>query len=183
MVVVAALVLTGAGVWYVAGLSSREVAAEPVGGSVIQEYPSEDRFEVTPIEGRMLDGSQFDSRDHLGTVVVYNVWGSWCGPCIKEAPELAEVARKTADDVQFVGLNVRDNESAARAFERDHDVPYASIVSEDSDKAILAFGGAMTAAAVPATVIVDRDGRIAARVVGPVTAPTLTALLEPVIAE
>jgi len=183
LVIVIALALTGAGVWYVAGLSSPDVAAQPVDGSVIEEYPPDDRIEVTPINGTMLDGSQFDSRDLLGTVVVYNVWGSWCGPCIKEAPELVEVARQTAGDVQFVGLNVRDNESAARAFERDHQVPYGSIISDDSEKALLAFGGAMVAAAVPATLIVDRQGRVAARVVGPTTAPTLSALLQPIVAE
>ena len=69
------------------------------------------------------------------------------------------------------------------AFERDHGVPYDSIVSSDSSEAMLAFQGALAAAAVPTTLVVDPEGRVAARVVGPVTASTLRALIEPVLAE
>ncbi len=104
-------------------------------------------------------------------------------PCATEAPALAEVANEFALQVIFVGINVRDNEAAARAFEREYDVPYESIVASDSATAMLAFQGAMATSAVPTTLVLDRRGRVAARAIGPVTAPTLRALLTPVVDE
>ena len=83
----------------------------------------------------------------------------------------------------LVGLNVRDNDAAALAFERKFQIPYASIRSDDSGDAALAFGGQLTTNAVPATVVVDREGRLAARVLGVVSAATLRALLDDVLAE
>ncbi|WP_181410970.1 TlpA family protein disulfide reductase [Nocardioides humi] len=94
-----------------------------------------------------------------------------------------EVAKEFAGDVTFVGINVRDNDAAARAFEREHGVPYDSITSGDSAEAMGAFHSSLAAAAVPTTLVVDREGRVAARAIGPVTATTLRNLLEPVVAE
>ncbi|MBZ5733515.1 TlpA family protein disulfide reductase [Nocardioides sp. TRM66260-LWL] len=133
---------------------------------------------VEPFSGRLLDGNDFDSSDLLGAVVVYNVWGSWCAPCRTEAPELAQVAADTADDgIRFVGINVRDNDAAARAFEDRYDLAYPSLTTDTSSAALLAFGPALPPSAVPSTMVVDADGRLAARVIGPVDASTLRALI------
>lgn len=176
--VVAAVALTA---WAIAARTGDDPGTRPTGGSVIEEYPPADRAQGTPFRADLLSGGRLDSRDLIGEVVVYNMWGSWCAPCVKEAPELVEAAREYDGRVPFVGINVRDNDAAARAFERDHKVPYDSVTSADADKAMLAFQGSLAAAAVPATLVVDRDGRVAARVVGPVTAATLRALIEPVL--
>ncbi|WP_165807149.1 TlpA family protein disulfide reductase [Nocardioides currus] len=138
---------------------------------------------MADFEGRLLDGSDFSSADLHGRVAVYNVWGSWCGPCRAEAPALVRTARRFKDEVSFVGINVRDGLDSARAFERAYDVPYPSLRASDSDDALLAFGGAVATAAVPTTVVVDDQGRVAARVVGPTSFATLGALLEDVLAE
>ena len=66
----------------------------------------------------MLDGSTLSDTDLRGTATVINVWGSWCGPCRAEAPELVDAVERLGPDAQFYGINVRDSPDAARAFER-----------------------------------------------------------------
>jgi len=154
------------------------------GDSVVQQVPTTVRRELPPITGELLDGGTYDSRDRLGQVVVYNVWGSWCAPCREEAPILRRIWNETSDaGVQFVGINVRDNNAAARAFERRYKVTYPSIPTADSGDALLAFGPELPASAVPSTIIVDRQGRIAARIIGATTYGTLSALVEETVAE
>lgn len=150
---------------------------------VVQQYPVGERESVEDFVVQTLDGESFDSADLRGRVAVFNVWGSWCVPCRAEAPELVRTAEKYAKDVQFVGINVRDSPDAARAFERRYAVPYPSVRSEDSSTAMLAFGSYLAAAAVPTTVIVDTQGRVAARILGPTTYSTLDAVLSEVLDE
>ncbi|MGH4002138.1 MAG: TlpA family protein disulfide reductase [Pseudonocardiaceae bacterium] len=169
--------------WVVAGRSEGDPRARAEGGSVIEEYDAEDRVVGEPFQAQLLSGERLDAAALKGKVVVYNVWGSWCAPCVAEAPDLVEVAKEFAGEVTFVGINVRDNDAAARAFERKHGVPYDSITSGDSAEAMGAFHSALAAAAVPTTLVVDRKGKVAARAIGPVTAATLRSLLEPVLAE
>ena len=183
LIIAAVLVAIGVVAWIIGGRQAPEGNAQAVGESVIEEYPPGDRAGQTPFSAKMLSGQSFESTSLAGEVAVYNVWGSWCVPCVKEAPDLVEVANEFGDEVTFVGINVRDNDAAARAFERKHDIPYDSVTSADSAKAMLSFKGALAGSAVPTTVIVDRDGTVAARVVGPVTASTLRALLDAVLAE
>lgn len=151
------------------------------GTDVVQQYEPEDRRPLTRFTASLLDGTQLDSDDLRGRPAVVNVWGSWCGPCRAEAPALARVARDFEGQVRFLGLNVRDSPDAARAFERAFEVPYPSVHPDDSARAILAFGGALTATAVPTTVVLDSDGRIAARVVGQVDFSTLSGLVTDVL--
>ena len=169
--------------WVVAGRSEGDPRARAEGGSVVEEYAVGDRPDGEPFQAELLSGEQLDTATLEGEVVVYNVWGSWCAPCVAEAPALVQVAQQFAGEVTFVGINVRDNDAAARAFEREHAVPYDSITSDDSAKAMGAFHNSLAAAAVPTTLVVDRRGRVAARAIGPVTATTLRDLLEPVIRE
>src|SRR3546814_3529887 len=91
----------------------------------------------------MLSGDTLDTSSLRGEVVVFNVWGSWCVPCATEAPDLVKVANELDTQVVFVGINVRDNEAAARAFEREYAVPYDSVVAQDSSRAMLSFAGAL----------------------------------------
>ncbi|GAA4362961.1 TlpA disulfide reductase family protein [Nocardioides caricicola] len=164
--------------------STADSSQGPSGEGVIQQWDADDRVSVEDFEGELLDGSRFEFDQVAGTVAVFNVWGSWCGPCRVEAPALRQAAREyRAQGVTFVGLNVRDNDAAAIAFERKFQIPYSSIRSDDSGDAALAFGGQLTTNAVPATVVVDREGRLAARILGVVSAATLRALLDDVLAE
>lgn len=150
---------------------------------VVQQYPVGDRDSVDDFVAQTLDDGRLDSADLRGEVAVFNVWGSWCVPCRTEAPDLVRVAEKYAEDVQFVGINLRDSVDAARAFERRYAVPYPSVRSEESSAVLLAFGSYLSAAAVPSTVIVDTEGRVAARMLGPTTYSTLDAVLGEVLDE
>lgn len=166
------------------GNSAASAKGTTGGDSVTTRIEPGDRQVLPPVTGGLLDGEAYDSRNNVGKVVVYNVWGSWCAPCRSEARGLRMVSNETRDQgVTFVGINVKDNDGAARAFERTFDVPYPSISTADSSKAMLAFGGALPRRAVPSTVVVDRKGRVAARVLGATTYSTLKSLIDSILAE
>ena len=154
------------------------------GDGIIEQVTPAERKVLPSITGGLLQGGTYDSRDLGGMIVVYNVWGSWCAPCREEAPELRKVAKQTrAEGVRFIGINVRDNDASALAFERRYDITYPSIRTADSQEALLAFGSQLPPSAVPSTMVVDREGRLAARVIGKTSYGTLSALVEDVVAE
>lgn len=141
-------------------------------------YPAGDRDPAPPLAGRTLDDTEFSLDDLGGKVVVINVWGSWCGPCRAETPGLVRIANATADQgVAFVGINTRDSLAGANAFVRKYKVPYPSVF-DPAGKALLPFGSVIPSAAIPSSLVVDRDGNVAARVIGTVDETTLTGILD-----
>jgi thiol-disulfide isomerase/thioredoxin len=154
------------------------------GPGVVSQIAPADRTALPRVTGHLLDEGQFDSADYSGTVLVFNVWGSWCPPCRAEAPALQAVWEETREQgVQFVGVDVKDNDAAARAFEREFGITYPSIVTADSAPVLLAFRASLPPSAIPSTLIVDRDGRVAARIVGATTYTKLRRLVDDVLAE
>ncbi len=136
------------------------------------------------LSGETVQGDELDLADLRGQVVVVNVWGSWCGPCRAEMPMLVDAeAELPAEETDFVGINIRDStrENAA-AFERDLDVGYPSIY--DPGSVLLDEFGRYTPYAPPTTLVLDRQGRVAALVNGPVPSKsTLVTVVENVLAE
>ncbi|MGZ4592613.1 MAG: TlpA family protein disulfide reductase [Actinomycetes bacterium] len=133
--------------------------------------------------GTTLQGKPFDVSSYRGKVVVVNVWGSWCGPCVQEAPALQQVWQEfTGREVQFVGINTRDQTDNARAHERRFGVSYPSI-EDDQGRVLLALRGTLPPKAVPSTLVLDRQGRVAYRVLSAVRASTLRGLVEDTLAE
>ena len=114
-----------------------------------------------------------------GQVWVFNVWASWCSPCRAEEPTLSALARKYAD-VQFIGILTRDNPVNAEAFTRKRNSPYPTLID---DSILIGFRKSLPANAIPTTVIIDRNGRVAARISGSVTVASLSQLIEQVSAE
>lgn len=123
------------------------------------------RTTMARLTGTTLTGQRLDTVSWRGHVIVVNFWGSWCAPCRKEAPELARTARATAPyGVRFLGVDIRDKLSAARAFEARYGIPYPSLYDQPSRNA-LQFNG-IVGRAVPFTIVLDAEGRVAARYLG-----------------
>jgi thiol-disulfide isomerase/thioredoxin len=161
------------------GAIERAAAGDATGLSM---YAGAARRPAPPVEGTTLDGRHLALADLTGHVVVINVWGSWCVPCRAEAPILARLARETvAKGVRFVGIDTRDRSAAARAFVRNFKIPYPSILDTDG-QVLLRFSGVIPVSAIPSTLVVDRAGRIAARVIGRVDYTTLRGLITDEIA-
>jgi len=113
------------------------------------------------------DGSTISSEGYVGSVLVVNFWFAACPPCRYEAPDLAEIsANYAADGVQFLGINVYDEREVANSFEREFAIPYPSILDVSTGELRLAFSGQLPPNGVPTTIIVDRSGRVAARLSG-----------------
>lgn len=153
------------------------------GDGAVETIPEADRAEPVELTGTLLDGTAWDSASARGEVLVLNVWGSWCAPCVAEAPDLQEVwsELEAADaPVQFMGIDFREEAARGLAFTKKAGITYPSL-SDESGVTILALQG--KAPTVPTTLVLDRDGRIAARVNGPVSASTLRGLVDDVVAE
>jgi thiol-disulfide isomerase/thioredoxin len=131
------------------------------------------------VAGETVDGKAVALSDFAGKVVVVPVWGSWCGPCRKEAPALARAARHLAGHgVAFLGIDSRDrNKVEVRRFLERFDIPFDSIHDEDG-QTMLAFRGTLPPMSIPSFVFVDAKGRVAARILGPADLSTLYGVLE-----
>ena len=124
------------------------------------------REDAISLDGEDLDGDPLAVQDFRGKPVVLVVWGSWCAPCRDEAPEVVAAAKELGDDVQFVGINIRDASTAqAQAFTRKFDVDFPSFYSP-SGEALLAFPGVLGLRTIPAFAVLDSEGRVAASIIG-----------------
>lgn len=144
-----------------------------------------DREAAPTVSGTTLEGSPLDLADLRGKVVVVNMWASWCGPCRGEAGTLEKVYAETkAKGVEFVGIvsGSKDSVDNAKAFTRRFAVSYPSMFDQDNTL-LLAFRGQLPPAAIPTTLVLDREGRVAARALGPVDYSRLLGMIEPVLRE
>ena len=158
------------------GTSSAEESFVSGDGSVTF-IKSADRKIAPEITGMTLSGTNYTyTKDK---VAVVNVWASWCSPCRAEAPILVALADKYTN-VAFIGILTRDNPANAEAFERRFKIPYPTVID---DSILIGFKGSLPANAIPSTVILDKNGRVAARISGVVTVATLTQLIERVSGE
>jgi thiol-disulfide isomerase/thioredoxin len=146
--------------------------------------PPDERKPGPEISGAVLgqEGKEISTADLTGKVVVLNVWGSWCGPCRAEAPALQKASEQTADVAQFIGLNTRDaDQGPPVAFNRSHQITYPSIW-DPTGSVLVSLAGTLPPKAIPSTLIIDEQGKVAARVVGPVTETTLVDMISDVAA-
>lgn len=153
------------------------------GDGTSEQIPPADRREPITLKGSTIDGGTWEMPADGTTVTVINVWASWCAPCVAEAPHLQAVwerVRADAKPVTFVGINFRDNTGSAQAFAQKVGVTFPSLADE-SGVLVLQLQG--KAPSVPTTLVLDPEGRIAARVAGSVTESTLTGLIDDVLAQ
>jgi thiol-disulfide isomerase/thioredoxin len=153
------------------------------GDGTIERLGLDQRLTPLTLSGTTLAGAPWKVADAADKVLVLNVWGSWCGPCVAEMPHLQQVWSQMSTagrPVQFMGVNYRDGAETAKAFLRANKVTYPSL-EDDGGRTLLALRG--KANTTPTTLVLDRRGRIAARVSGPVSAATLSGLVKDVLGE
>jgi thiol-disulfide isomerase/thioredoxin len=140
--------------------------------------PTGHRKAAPDLTGSTLTGGRESLASLRGHVVVVNFWASWCAPCRSETPLLVSLA-KSQPRVAFLGVNEKDNPSAAKAFVRDNGVTYPSVVDRIGQLA----ASWPVAPGLPSTFVLDADGRIAARFTGGVVASDLTPIFTKLRAE
>jgi thiol-disulfide isomerase/thioredoxin len=147
-------------------------------------YPEAQRRPLAPVAGDSLlaEGQPLSSAQFRGEVVVVNIWGSWCGPCRGEAPALEQVAAAAAPrGVQFLGVDVRDDRQAAADFVRSRGITYPSLF-DPPGRSLLVLSG-YPRNAVPSTIVLDRQHRVAAVFLTSVLASDLQPVVDRIAAE
>jgi len=144
-----------------------------------------DRGEPVAFDGVTGDGETVSSDDYAGEVLVLNFWYAACPPCRVEAPDLEKLhVSLEGEGASFLGVNVRDQADTARTFEAETGVSYPSVIDANDGNLMLAFAGTVAPNAVPTTLVIDKQGRVAARILGQVTSPSaLDAIIRETIAE
>ena len=173
LVAVSALVLSSC------GNGGASIAQENYisGNGAVTFISAADRTMAPKLSGDTLYGTKFDFTGNK--IAVVNVWASWCSPCRAEMPALTALSEKNVD-VQFMGILTRDNLANAEVFARQLAVPYPNFID---DSLLLGFRNTLPANAIPTTVVLDKQGRVAARISGPVTVGGLSDLIERLRAE
>lgn len=187
--VIAALLLMG-----VAGCASDDDLANQyrsgnqqnyvAGNGAILEIVPDEREDPVEFSGQLDSGSEMSSSDYEGQILVVNFWYASCPPCRAEAADLEALNVSFADDgVSFLGVNVRDEQAAALAFAKKFGVTYPSVLDQQG-KVLLAFSGVVAPNAVPTTLVLDRQFRVAARILGQIPDRSIMeALIEKVLDE
>ncbi|MFJ6212434.1 TlpA family protein disulfide reductase [Streptomyces sp. NPDC092296] len=137
------------------------------------------------ITGKTIDGKQVSLSDFRGKVVVVNIWGSWCPPCRAEAKGFQKVwTAYQGKGVQFLGINTRDNSvQNAAIFEKNFGITYPSIYDPDGTQVLRFPRGTLNPQDIPSTLVIDREGKIAARSLKALPQEDLEGMLGPVLAE
>lgn len=149
---------------YRAGDNKGFIAAD---GLQVQEIPVAERTEPIEFEAVLDNGATATEADYAGDVVVVNFWYAACAPCRAEAPELAAAHEEfQGAGVEFLGVNLYDGAEASRAFAEKYGIAYPSALTTVDGSIKLAFAGQTPLNAVPVTLVLDREGRVAARIIG-----------------
>ncbi len=164
----AALVLTASGCSSLHGLRGTEGKQYVEGDGGVRTISVADRTDPIDFAGRDLDGKPLSLSSMRGKPTVITVWWAGCPPCRKEAPLLVGAQKQLGDSARFVGIDVRDAGTAGpKTFEQQFGIGWPSFYSPGGE-ALLAFPGTLTPNSIPATVVLDDRGRVAASIIGPI---------------
>ena len=155
------------------------------GDARITEIPLDERGDAVEFTGTAVDGSTISSADYAGEVLVLNFWYAQCGPCRAEAPFLQSAYTDTqSDGAEFLGINIYDGPEQAASFDETYDITYPSILARGDVDLKLAFADWTSLQAAPTTLVLDREGRVAASLFGQLeSASILKTLVEDTLAE
>ncbi len=181
----AAAVLTLAGCSSSGGSTGDAQAGFIVGNGGVDTVPLSGRHAAPNVSGSTLDGGHAALADYQGKIVVLNLWGSWCSPCRAEAKGLEQVYEKYKDQgVQFLGINTRDtSQTNAQQFEQVNGITYPSLYDPDGTQILKFPKGSLNPQSIPTTIVIDRQGRIAARAMKALPSEDLESMLAPILAE
>jgi peroxiredoxin len=155
--------------------SSPTNASNVVGTTI---FPSGQRPLMPAVSGRTLTGQELRLAAEHGHVIVLNFWGSWCSVCRQEAPALSVAARQfKPSGVQFVGVDVEDSSASAKAYMQQYGLHYPSL-SDPGDHIAAEFNGLIPISALPSTLVISADGRVAGRVIGAASVQDLRRLIK-----
>ena len=145
----------------------------------------EDRADPVSFTGETGEGTEVSSDDYSGEVLVVNFWYAACPPCRVEAPDLEALHTDfEGNGASFLGVNVRDQADTAKTFEAETGISYPSVIDANDGNLMLAFAGTVAPNAVPTTLVIDKQGRVAARFLGLIDSPTaLKTIIDETIAE
>jgi len=147
-------------------------------GMRVEEIKPADRTKPVSFGGTLESGKMFDSSSVAGDVTVVNFWYAACGPCRVEAKDLESVWQKfDGKNVSFVGVNTYDQAGTATAFNDKYGITYPSIIDVNTGDAKLAFAEVTSIQATPTTLVLDKQGRVAARVIGPIGSASILETL------
>lgn len=151
------------------------------GDGTVTEFAIENRPSFSPFSGITESGQNLSSSAFEGKVVVINWWYAACAPCRAEAADLASLSKEFAGQAEFVGVNVRDSAETALAFDRTFGIEYPSLMDSQTGEVSLAFTGVVSPQAVPTTLVIDKDGKVASRILGRIDPSILRTLIKSVV--
>jgi thiol-disulfide isomerase/thioredoxin len=150
----------------------------------VHEYKPGEQPRAVSFEGTLDDGTDVSSKTYAGKVTVVNFWWAACAPCREEAPVLKKADAAFGDDVAFLGVNTYDQAATSESFAKEFGIAYPSVIDVDTKSVTTAFAGVVPLSATPSTVILGKDGRPTARIVGAIPdASILESLIKTALGE
>lgn len=190
---IAAVAVTGALVFALAACANDPLADQYrqgdnkgfiAGDGAVQEIAEDQRGEPVEFAATTENGDPVSSADYAGDVLVVNFWYAACGPCRAEAKDLEAVYQEFAgENVDFLGVNTLDSPAAATAFAENYGITYPSAIAAETPAIKLAFAEKTPIQATPTTLVLDAQGRVAARIIGPIDPSILKTLVQDKLAE
>ncbi|GAA1448165.1 TlpA family protein disulfide reductase [Leifsonia poae] len=148
---------------YRAGTGQNYIA----GDGTVSEFAAANRGAAISFTGKTGEGETVSSKQYAGKVLVVNFWYAGCPPCRVEAPDLEKLYQKyKGSGVDFLGVNIYDSAATSASFGDEKGITYPSVLDRDTGSVLLAFSKTVPPKATPTTLVIDKKGRVAARILG-----------------